>query len=692
MTISLPPEKTAAFLIALMMCGIYLGISIPIGTFALGGLFWIGSYIFNQYRAATLFPLSSQISKLRPLVRSGLFILAVLTLLSFGYSSFNGIAPSSSIHKWWMVVAISFCGLVWYLKLRTLRPEFVTHLTTYIVYGCILTSGLYLFESALFKFSGMSFHSEKFLLVMRKMGAVYSIMLPFLLLYTLRQDNKRGWIALFLCCLVAFFCGGRSGIVAFVFTAILSAYFFPWGLVVHWGRALLRYFSVFILAFLCGTYGNILMIGERQFAYRISSARAATGSGRTDIWRFALENWQDHPVFGIGIFGFRNLDFTGLKLSSTSHPHNIFVEILLETGLVGFILIGAFVATLLFKTAWVSHRRLMTDPFFVRPAVMAAALSLAAYAIAGQFMTSFFHGWWLTYPTFIVALLGGLTAIYRNSLTAAVPVSSLNEKISIVMPCHNGEGFLAAAIDSVIAQTHSNWELVIINDGSTDGSQAIIDSYTARDPRILSVVHPKALGAGAARNSGLDNASARWVAFLDCDDLWKPQKLEIQLAEMVRHGAALSTTYYDVIDSSGTVTGMVEPFDRVFTFGRLLKCNDIGCSAAMIDRNAVGSVRFTDFRRAQDFVFWCSILAKGTLCLCIHQNLGQYRVHSKSRTQNKFETASNRIALLQKALGVPLVVLPYYLGFYVLYGVLKQIRSGEKLGRHISLLANKAAS
>lgn len=688
MTISLSSEKTAAFLIALMMCGIYLGISVPIGTFVLGGLIWIGAYFFKQYRAATLFPLSNLFLKLKPLARSGLFVLAVLTLLSFGYSSFTGIAPGSSIHKWWTIVAISFCGLVWYLKLRTLKPEFVTHLTTYIVYGCIITSSLYLFESALFQFAGITFHSEKFLLFMRKMGAAYSIMLPFLLLYTLRHDNKRGWIALFLCCLVAFFCGGRSGIIAFAFTAVLSAYFFPWGLVSHWGRSLFRFVNLFILAAIVGTYGNLLMIGERQFVHRLSSPRAATGSGRTDIWRFALENWQDHPVFGIGIFGFRNLDFTGQKLSSTSHPHNIFVEILLETGLVGFTLIGAFVVTLLLKTVWASHRRLMTDPSYVRPAVMAAGLSLVAYAIAGQFMTSFFHGWWLTYPTFIIALLGGLTAIYRNSLTPA-PFTPSQEKISIVMPCHNGAGYLAAAIDSVIAQSHSNWELVIINDGSSDGSQAIIDSYTARDPRIVSVVHPEAMGAGAARNSGLDKASARWVAFLDCDDLWKPQKLEIQLAEMIRSGAALSTTYYDVIDSSGTVTGMVEPFDRVFTFGRLLKCNDIGCSVAMIDRDAVGPVRFTDFRRAQDFVFWCSILAKGTLCLCIHQNLGQYRVHSKSRTQNKFETAANRIALLRTALGVPLVVLPYYLGFYVLYGVLKQIRSGEKLGRHIGMISGK---
>lgn len=452
-----------------------------------------------------------------------------------------------------------------------------------------------------------------------------AILAPFLILYALRRDTALAWMGLMLCTAAVFFLGNMGSALSFALVAILFSYLYPWGKAQDWGGHLFNLIAALLVSAALGTMGYLFTSGQSTFEGEIPSVNI-----ELPVWAAVM-------------------------------------------------LPALYIA---FRCAFSAHRRIMTDSRNIRNVITAGLIALFAFLPPVNPDAFFIAYWQPAYLAFLLSFVWGMVRLYMRSeknIYDALAEKKYPVKISVVMPCHNGADFIEAAIRSVQDQTEKDWELLIINDGSQDGSQALIDQYTAADRRIKSFTHETALGAGAARNTGLANATGRYVAFLDCDDLWKPEKLSVQAAQMEQAGAALSTTYYDVIDENGVTTGRVEPFDRVFTFGRLLKCNDIGCSVAMIDRSFLGDVRFPDYRRAQDFVLWCTILRQGFLCLCIHQNLGAYRLHSKSRTLNKIQTSMNRIALLRRAVKVPVIVIPYYVAFYLVYGVIKQLRSGKSV-------------
>jgi len=162
-----------------------------------------------------------------------------------------------------------------------------------------------------------------------------------------------------------------------------------------------------------------MMVGEQYFVNRMTSASAATGSGRTDIWQFTWEHVLENPLWGIGLQGFRHLDFSQVQLTSSSHPHNIMLEILLESGFIGAGLLASFVIIMLIKTLWFTQRRVPVDRYGFKVLIMATGIAFLSYLIAGQFLTAFFRGWWLVYPTLLVALLGALTFAYRREESAA---------------------------------------------------------------------------------------------------------------------------------------------------------------------------------------------------------------------------------------------------------------------------------
>lgn len=660
--------------------GAALGVAVPSIAFWLGVVLALGTMV-GDYIRKNQTPFGNLET---PLHRTLLFWLAVLTLSSFGFSSITGLHPETSISKWATVVGIAFGGGVLFLGLLRLTPSAIRKLPMVALWSSVGVAAYACAYGLYWKFGIAANGGPAVPGKLQKVSTLLSIMLPFAYTGIFLKDRLAGWAAVFVCVCAVFLSGGRSGIVAYVIMVIVYAYFFPWGQVARWGRVLGRYALVNIAGGLVGTFLYLQMIGEETFVRRVASPRAATGSGRTGIWEFAWDKFLDHPVTGIGVQGFRYLDFTGVKLSSTFHPHNITIEILLETGLVGLILIISFVLLTLYKTAFTAHRKILTDFSGIRVYIFATTIALMSYFIAGQFLTSFFHGWWLAVPTSLMALLGALTVIFRRAEDDYVRTAAgqyYPVQVTVVMPCHNGETYLAEAIESVRRQSLADWELIVVNDGSADRSQEIINRYCAEDTRIRQIRHETARGAGAARNAALEAARGRYIAFLDCDDLWAPNKLERQIAAMHAGGAAFSTTRYDVIDGAGKIIGEVAPMDKVLTFGRLLKCNDIGCSVAVLDRALIGDVRFPAYPKAQDFVLWCRILAGGHLCLYLHDVLGSYRVHSKSRTLNKWETAKNRIHLLSEALHLPWIVIPYYIKLYILYGVLKQIRSGVRIIR-----------
>jgi teichuronic acid biosynthesis glycosyltransferase TuaG len=236
-------------------------------------------------------------------------------------------------------------------------------------------------------------------------------------------------------------------------------------------------------------------------------------------------------------------------------------------------------------------------------------------------------------------------------------------KISIILPVLNAEPFLNAALASILTQTHQEWELVAIDDGSTDQSLHILERAAQQDTRIRVVRCSKNQGAFAARNTGLDVATGAYIAFLDADDLWLPTKLEDQLRFMQSMDSGFSCTSFDVISCRGARTGTRTAPPRI-TREQLLLCNTIGTSTVMISRQTLGNHRFPPLRMRQDYALWLTILTTHDACLGMDKNLTQYRRHTTSLSASKLRSM---IATWRVYKTVPNLSLPRSIWSYVNY-------------------------
>ena len=243
-------------------------------------------------------------------------------------------------------------------------------------------------------------------------------------------------------------------------------------------------------------------------------------------------------------------------------------------------------------------------------------------------------------------------------------------RVSVVMPVHNAATFLADAVASVQAQSLTEWELIAVDDGSTDGSAAILTTMAAMDSRIRVLNTAGNLGAGAARNIAMNTARGRYLAFLDADDLWHPEKLTCQLAFMNSHPAALCFTAYMRHDlETGTVDGLGVP--ETVSYHQLLRTNVIGCSTVILDRSRLGPLSMPDLRLRQDFAFWLSILQKNGPAYGVPVALTTYRRHVGQLSGNKFRAALGTWRMYRKHLRLPHVQAVYYFSNYALRGLLR---------------------
>ena len=206
--------------------------------------------------------------------------------------------------------------------------------------------------------------------------------------------------------------------------------------------------------------------------------------------------------------------------------------------------------------------------------------------------------------------------------------------VSIIMPSYNAAAFIAQSIDSVLQQSYSNWELLITDDRSSDNTIEIINQYVAKDDRIKLFIQPQNGGAGKARNNSIAQANGDYIAFLDSDDLWYPEKLEKQIAFMQQSGAALTYTGYRKFTEAG-LQGVVTPPKKV-NYRKLLNSNVIGCLTAIYDAKQLGKVYMPSIRKRQDMALWLSILKKTPWAYGLTETLAQYRVDS-GMSKNKFE-------------------------------------------------------
>ncbi|PIE50797.1 MAG: glycosyl transferase [Flavobacteriales bacterium] len=215
----------------------------------------------------------------------------------------------------------------------------------------------------------------------------------------------------------------------------------------------------------------------------------------------------------------------------------------------------------------------------------------------------------------------------------------MKDLVSIITPSYNSSDFIEDTINAVLSQTYQNWEMIIVDDCSTDHSVEIIQKYIAQDTRIKLVQNQENKGAAEARNKALSLVKGRFIAFLDSDDLWLPHKLEEQLAFMKKHHYPISFTAYRLIDEQGKDMQKSVQTIPFVDYNGYMKNTIIGMSTSMIDRNIVEPFKFINLRTRQDTYLWISLLKKGYKAYGLNQVLAIYRVRENSISANKFQAA-----------------------------------------------------
>ena len=210
--------------------------------------------------------------------------------------------------------------------------------------------------------------------------------------------------------------------------------------------------------------------------------------------------------------------------------------------------------------------------------------------------------------------------------------------VSIVTPAFNAARFVLDTIRSVQAQTRGDWEMIVVDDLSRDDTCDVVEAESKLDPRVRLVRHEVNQGPAGARETALQAARGRYVAFLDSDDLWLPRKLELQLDFMERTQAALSFTQFRRINAEGTSIGRLIDVPERLSYRGLLSNTAIATSTAVVDRKATGPIHMTR-TYYDDYALWLGILRRGFVARGMREDLMRYRVLGESVSRNKVRSA-----------------------------------------------------
>ena len=204
----------------------------------------------------------------------------------------------------------------------------------------------------------------------------------------------------------------------------------------------------------------------------------------------------------------------------------------------------------------------------------------------------------------------------------------MSDLVSIIMPSYNTGRFISETIESVLAQSYSNWELIIVDDCSTDNTDEVIEDYIS-DDRIKYIKNDRNRGAAISRNRALREAKGKWIAFLDSDDLWESQKLEKQITFMENYKYRFSYTNYIEIDEDSIFNGKCVTGPKRITKHGMYNYCWMGCLTVMYDAEAIGLVQIEDIKKNNDYAMWLKISKKAN-CYLLDETLARYRKRSGS--------------------------------------------------------------
>ena len=207
--------------------------------------------------------------------------------------------------------------------------------------------------------------------------------------------------------------------------------------------------------------------------------------------------------------------------------------------------------------------------------------------------------------------------------------------VSIITPNYNCARFIAQTIESVLLQTYSQWEMLIVDDCSTDGSYEIALAYAAKDKRITVIRNEKNSGAAVSRNKALEIAQGEFIAFLDSDDLWMPDKLEKQIAFMRENNCDFSFTEYEHIDEENNRLHQIANVTKHLSYNKMLMHCWPGCLTVMYNQNVVGKVFSEDIKKNNDHALFLCVLKKCHNAMGMKELLAKYRIRKGSISSKK---------------------------------------------------------
>lgn len=243
--------------------------------------------------------------------------------------------------------------------------------------------------------------------------------------------------------------------------------------------------------------------------------------------------------------------------------------------------------------------------------------------------------------------------------------------VSVIMPSYNAEKYIDEAIRSVIAQTYTNWELFVIDDGSTDRTARIAQSYAEKDSRVIFRQNSHNMGTANTRNIGIRLANGEWIATLDSDDIWHPEKLEIQLKKAQETGALFLYTSYSLFcDGFRQEYTVPEKVD----YSSLLTENVIGCSTVMMHKSILEDHLFPSEVYHEDYALWLDLLRAGYNAVGCTEVLTEWRIVKNSRSFNKRKSAKNRWIIYRKMEKLPLYKSMKVFAAYAYHGFKKHKR------------------
>ena len=251
----------------------------------------------------------------------------------------------------------------------------------------------------------------------------------------------------------------------------------------------------------------------------------------------------------------------------------------------------------------------------------------------------------------------------------------MGNQVSIITPCYNSEKFLTQTIESVLSQTYQDWEMLIVDDCSTDSSAQIIEKYSKTDSRIKYLKTETRSGSPTQpRNIGIANAKGRYIAFLDSDDLWLPNKLKEQMKVFMScNDASIVFSYYEKISEDGNRSNRIVKSPPSVTYSDLLYGNVIGCLTGVYDTHKVGKVYMKDCGH-EDYIMWLEVLRKGGLAVNTNSVQALYRVRGNSVSSNKLKALNWQWNIYTKVEGISVLKSVWYFLNYACRAFVKSLK------------------